>query len=523
MISISLFTLLIVSLLFQTYTNLNIENRYNSNKFILNLFNDVITHINEDELNVIDHEGFLHWSMGKIGPLVLMLNTNNTNLTFLPLIKTPYYILKSGRVTQIRQKPTNDEDSSKIIYEDKNFTCEWKDENGASDTSCKHLQTAFKYKTFESFEMQDYEGVYDNYKKNGYKYTLDLKISNKSAETYGLVRKSNWIDDKTLVLIVELDFYNPNSNIWNIVQMSSESSKFGIVTTKVSTRNYIGHYVFQDDKHSKRYSSDTNPIARVFIYHFNSYFVLIAIYTTHEGFQLLSLVHNNGFFKGFKIYTSTFENFLDWLIIILSIVIESLQLYRNYYLTEQNTMFINQISHHEFMTFSNIAANEAWLIDLHVITIVIVFIKLLNLLKFNRKTYLITETLKKEFSGLLLLITLVCMNFCVLGVVGFVWFHGDTQFSSISNAIMTSLLSTVQHLNLNKIIDEIGPRKIMYWLSLAWYVGYKISIAFILSVIMSQLRIVREEQRKSQSEVLSRKIFLKLFDYFNLSKNFKNK
>jgi hypothetical protein len=526
MIAIITFTILAVFLLIQTYSNIHIENRYSSNQFFVKLFSGAITSINQQELNVKDHINFMVWIRQKLEPLTLKMNKtqiSTDDTIFLPLEHTAYLILKSSRITQIRTNPSDCRLKQKCNnqqFDTRDLSCKWEKMNNNSD--CKNW-SSFKYEKHKIFEMPEYGGVFTTYEKNGYMHVIDLinNLEENLKDFHNLIVEEKWIDNYTQALIFELNCYNPNSNIWNIIHVSSENSGFGPVLTKVKSRNYLGEYVSSNSEHDSKMDKykDSMAITRVIVLYLDVYFMLIILYAVHEGTQLFGLVHKYGIIIGIKKYLSSLENLLDWAIIILSVMIESCRIYQKYILVELNKLLLKDIKEHKYLTFSAIAWIEDYLIELNTITVFLVFVKALNLLKCNRKTYLITETIKKESAGLFSLILLVFVNFCVLGIVGFVWFHGDQQFASIPDSIMTALLSTVKHLNFDNLI-ETKLIQITNWMSIAWYIAHKISLAFILSVIISQLRIVREELRKSPTELLSSKLFSKIIDYFNVFRSF---
>jgi hypothetical protein len=239
---------------------------------------------------------------------------------------------------------------------------------------------------------------------------------------------------------------------------------------------------------------------------------MISVYIIHEGFQLKSCFANNRPKKGLIFYIWSYENILDTLLVLLSSLYLATIAYNELVLVKinSNLLLINT----EFISFFQTYNLEKNLQLQCNVLIVIAFLKALNLLKFNPKTYLITDTLSTGFFEFTLLIVFVLCNYAIYGIVGCTFFDIDRQFETIDVSVITSVVSIVRHIDFDLLIKE-KFNFLFAWQIFVWFYAQKILISFVISVIIATFNQVRQNHETTETEKTFSRIVQNALEYFH--------
>lgn len=239
---------------------------------------------------------------------------------------------------------------------------------------------------------------------------------------------------------------------------------------------------------------------------------MISVYIVHEGFQLKSSIEINGLKKGLFFYMWSYENTLDTLLVLISSNYLVTIAYNEILLVKinSNLLLINT----EFISFYQSYNLEKNLQLQCNFIIIIAFLKALNLLKFNPKTYLITDTLSTGFFEFIFLIIFVLCNYAIFGIVGCTFFDIDRQFETIDSAIITSVISIVRHIDFDNLIKEKFSF-LFVWQIFVWFYAQKILISFVISVIIATFNQVRQNHETTETEKTFSRIVQNALEYFH--------
>ena len=242
------------------------------------------------------------------------------------------------------------------------------------------------------------------------------------------------------------------------------------------------------------------------------FMMMIIFYIIHEGYQFKSLSEQLGLIKGYRAYIWCFENALDTILVILFLFHITTVGYNNVVLGYLNSQLLRLKS--EFYSFDAINDLEKTIQTQCNIMIFVAFIKGLNLLKFNPKTYLITDTLSTSFFELTFLIIFVLLNYAIFGFIGYGLFYIDPQFRDIKTSIQTSIISIVRHIDFDFLLEN-RFEWLYLWQSTVWLYAQRTLINFVISVIISYFNQVRLNHEKSATEKTFSRIVKNSLDYFN--------
>lgn len=246
------------------------------------------------------------------------------------------------------------------------------------------------------------------------------------------------------------------------------------------------------------------------------FFLLICIYAFNEGFQLRDLANEFGICKGIRIYVWSSETLLDTSIILISLFYLCTMFYNYFVITGINKRLIESSDFFSIDLALGLEENLKLQCNLLIFAS---FLKALNLLKFNPKTYLITDTLSCSLIDLAFLIMFVIVNYVIFGIIGHGLFYIDhDQFFDNKVAIHTSILSIVRHID----FDLLAKRKfflLFAWQIFVWFYIQRTLISFVISIIIANFNEVRNNHCKTKTEKTFSRIVRNSLEYFNIQIN----
>jgi hypothetical protein len=121
------------------------------------------------------------------------------------------------------------------------------------------------------------------------------------------------------------------------------------------------------------------------------------------------------------------------------------------------------------------------------------FLKALDLLKLNPKTYLITDTIRLGCADLFVFILFVLANYVFFGLWAYVMFNSqlDPQFATIKRSIYYSLISFVQHIDFSLLV-ETRFGSLVVWQAVMYFYAQRVLVNFVAAVIIHYFDEARE-------------------------------
>ena len=301
----------------------------------------------------------------------------------------------------------------------------------------------------------------------------------------------------------ESNFFNLKTKLWTSLKASIEGNEYEKTLTLV-TSNLKNDILIS----SRSFLYDLNRKSALKFF----FFLLICIYSINEGFQVKDLMKRFGIIKGLSIYFCSFENLLDTSIIVISLCYINTVVYNYFIISKLSTGLIRFES--EFFSL-DLASNLELILRLQCnLMIFFSFLKALNLLKFNPKTYLITDTLSFSFIDLSFLVIFVLVNYSLFGIIGYGLFFIDPQFINTRTAIHTSISSIVRHIDFDLLTDQ-NFTCLFIWQILIWFYVQRTLINFVISIIIANFNQVRINHKKTKTEKTFSRIVKSALQYFN--------
>ena len=361
--------------------------------------------------------------------------------------------------------------------------------------SSKSLQP-FKYYDTKFYNYFFHKSIYSTTEKASFFCLVNLKHLKS-------IPLNQTVHDLTYLLTFEINLYNKETEVWTILKASAENHDYDRVKTRLNIINLKNDLV----------SARPGVLNSIRLHHI-VFFLMISLYIVHEGCQLKNGVEQYGIVSGFVFYIWSFENILDTILLLFSSLYLTTIAYNELFLVGINSNFLNINT--EFLSLYhayNLEKNLQLECNLIIFT---AFLKALNLLKFNPKTYLITDTLSTGFFDLMFLILFVLSNYIMMGFIGYIFFRKDPQFSTLGTAIITSIVSIVKHIDFDLLIEEKFAW-LCTWQIFVWFYVQKILISFVISVIIAYFNQVRVNHQATDTEKTFSRIIQNGLEYFHFS------
>ncbi|KAL7670253.1 hypothetical protein ACOME3_005192 [Neoechinorhynchus agilis] len=316
--------------------------------------------------------------------------------------------------------------------------------------------------------------------------------------TFLELSERQWIDDRTQLLLVDGNIYNPNTNIITGFTLSAELMRTGYLEKRLQLI------------HTTVHAQQSRALPNVVEFANYIYGFAIFAYFINEVIQFSSLTKGYGY-RGVWAYVSTFANWLDGSLILTSFCyfgFHGFQAYLQRY-NDDNAVDVNIA----FVNYFAMAFNDHVIHSLQGLMIFVSILKLLNLLKFNPKTFLLTETIRESTRGFVVLVALYMVNLSVFAISGIRLFHSNKHFNTFYNAFVTSYTSvmkgstSVQMFNEDSIIAAI-------WIVSLWIISQIIIQNFLISYVIEKFSHVRKTHIPTDEERVLGRVLTKITSYF---------
>ena len=243
-----------------------------------------------------------------------------------------------------------------------------------------------------------------------------------------------------------------------------------------------------------------------------NYFLLtIIVYILHEGYQLKLITEKFGLLRGYLIYIWSLENILDTCLVIISLFHVITIVYSEHALAQLVCDLIELKKYFDNLnTILQVEKSVQFQCNL---MILIGFIKTLNLLKCNPKTYLITDTLRNSFVDLTFLVMFVLLNYAIYGIIGYAIFADDAQFESLEVSIKFCMLSIVRHFDFEFLLEN-NFFMLLSWQLVIWFYAQRTLVSFVISVLIAHFNKVRINHNLNATEKTFNRIVKNSLQYF---------
>jgi hypothetical protein len=251
------------------------------------------------------------------------------------------------------------------------------------------------------------------------------------------------------------------------------------------------------------------------------FILMLSLYIVHEGFQFSGIKKERSFLRGYLLYIWSMENILDTLLIGSSILYLATHVYNRLFLMKINAQLMQMpAAAADFVSLHHMRQLESKLQSHCYFMILLAFLKALNLLKLNPKTYLITDTMRTSCADLTLFILFVFANYAFFGFIGFIMFHADdeAQFGTLGLSVYTSILSLVRHIEFERLVERQFVWLFM-WQVILYFYAQRVLINFVIAVIIHYFDQVRLNHRKTKTERTFQRISANVLEYFHFSSN----
>lgn len=399
----------------------------------------------------------------------------------------------SNKETMKLLYPSNEScftDYSFLNEDTNNYGLYWSKNTSFNQTS--NLMKSFKFTKSKQLKDNIYFGKFNTYLGGGYVYNLTGEsIKNDLL----LLQKMNWIDKETRALFIEFTLFNPN-----IALLSQCDILFEILSTGtiIPTAKFITINLWT--------TSRQVPITALFI----TYLIIILILTTKEIKQLKQLKLK--YFFQFWIY-------LNWSLFICSWTCLPMFLYKLYAIND----LLNEIKKNSIKSFVNLSTLSSWNETLGILLAFCSFIttiKLLNLLRFNKKMNNLIKTIKncsKELISFLIVFVILWLSF--VQMMHLFYYDKTIEYSTIVKAMETNFLCILGRFDLKPLIQT------NFTISSLIFVAYNTVIVIIMINILITIvsntfsRTKKELKKKTKEEstftYLKNKILLRLSNKSN--------
>jgi polycystin 1L2 len=161
------------------------------------------------------------------------LNDKTSRLIGWPTMRQVRVRSESCADTQIRTEQCYD-DYGWSNEERRSFDVAWTNETTASDnqTNRSSVERAFLYRSSEMLDSYVYVGEHGSYAGGGYVY----EFRGRGREMQGNLtelHRLNWIDRQTRAVLIQLNVYNPNVQLFTSVIIATEFLNTGIIQSSI--------------------------------------------------------------------------------------------------------------------------------------------------------------------------------------------------------------------------------------------------------------------------------------------------
>ncbi|CAH8572053.1 unnamed protein product [Schistosoma mattheei] len=343
--------------------------------------------------------------------------------------------------------------------------------------------TAWTYTSSDQLGMYSYWGLVSSYGGGGYYEDLS-RDQTEAASQLDRLFQNLWLDRGTRVLFIHFTTYNPNMNLFSVVEI--------VVEVPAS-----GSLVLNSDFRSVKLLRYVTPFDYFVLACECAFLLFIAYYIVEEIMEIK---------KQGWIYFVSVWNSLDIIIILISIVCAAFNIYRT-------IIVINLLESilHNPNEFANFQMLSIWQVNFNFaisITVFLAWVKLFKYISFNKTMTQLSSTLgscAKDLAGFAIMFFIVFFSFAQLGYLAFGTQAKD--FSSFITVVYTLFRIILGDFDFNALETAnrvFGP---IYFIVYVFFVFF-VLINMFIAIINETYSSVKSDLEKQPNE-FEMKDFLK--------------
>lgn len=201
-------------------------------------------------------------------------------------------------------------DYNLFVEEKNNFGFGWSTYNSSYTPphGTQQMYNAFQYQDASRLSGYPYTGVYTTYAGDGYVYELRGSLRFVKGNL-SMLQQMGWVDRQTRAVFFQFALYNPNINMLSVATILVEFLPTGKIITfpRFDPLNLFNEV-----------NSAEGTTLKIAIY--IGYLILVFYFMVRELIELYKV--------GFRSYFQRFWNYIEWLLILLSMLAFGLFFYR---------------------------------------------------------------------------------------------------------------------------------------------------------------------------------------------------
>jgi polycystin 1L2 len=346
----------------------------------------------------------------------------------------------------------------------------------STSAASTNIKNAFKYTKALKISSYPLTGEYNNYLGGGYVYQMSSDPMQLLSDL-AFLQTNNWIDGQTRAVLIELNIFNPNINMFAYCYLL-----FEIVPTGSVIMSYRFYPMTVFDERSSLFSFTT--IAAVI------YLVMVFMLLLKQIYNVK--IHKLEYLKQFQSYLNlsliafSFTSFAIWLLRVWESQSIMTTLASNLQSTSSNNKMVN---------LQMLAYWDDTLASMLALCAALGTIKFLKLLEFNPSIKTLIRAFQFAFLEILGFVFIFALTICAWLQFGFVVFNDRVlDFSTFVKSMETGFLLILGKFQLSAMIEAN-----IYW-AIVFYVTFNIFIMFVmfnlfLTVICDSLDAAKEDEK----------------------------
>ncbi|ESN99578.1 hypothetical protein HELRODRAFT_84161, partial [Helobdella robusta] len=352
----------------------------------------------------------------------------------------------------------------------------WLDDDAASYDTGWSSHNPWLYRDSTELKSAPYVGQVNTYKGGGYVFNFYCNPQ-KSLRKLADLQSNNWLDVKTRALLVEFTVYNGNANLFGSVIMLLEFLSNGMPVVSQEVKVFkISSYV-------------------------GAFGIIVAIFQViYVGFVIYFLVHIiNLMRKQKREYFRSFWNWLELLTAIMSIV--TIAMYGMKMIFGSTAMdVLKETGSGDYVNFVTIGL---WAETYGIVLAIVVFLatlKFINMLKFNRRLSMLTETIKFSVKDMKTFVITFFIYLLAFGQLGYLLFSSKLvtykSFSSVIETLFQFFIGSFTFSDYPTAQPILGP---IFFFLFVWVIIYGMQSMFLV-IIVEAFQAVRKENQFKRND-----------------------
>ena len=366
--------------------------------------------------------------------------------------------------------------------DDQAYTVGW--ESLINSTELRRLTSSpgpWRYSTASDLDGYPYTGGINTYSGGG--YVLELShIYYKAVRQIKNARSELWLDQYTRSVFAEFTLYNPNSNLFCAVTFLMEALPTGGVIPRAEVLAYRLY----------RYVGDF----QLFILACEVFFFAFVLYFTYREAKKI--------YKTRRRYLAVVWNLMDLTVLILCLI--AIAYYFICFGLRKWTLNLYHKNATKFISFQYLSTWQLMFEGVIGVTVFVTCLKFIKLLRFNRRIFLLSCTLRQASGELLQYSIVFIINFLAFAQIYHFLLASDYDSFSTLLGSMQKLLSVL--LGKFNIEEMMSAHKV---LGAVLFLLYMIITNFLflnvlIVIIIDSFKVVKQQNDQMQNE-------FELFEY----------